>query len=358
MASSPLPVETTLEIRPRARLDVIDVRRRLLDLRGDEVARYPKSLYVSYHTTAGYPDQSLCARLDHSPDRLQRFLRAFRRLFPPDADYHHDQLHLRSELSEEQRLVEPRNADSHLTFIGAGLHGCVTYDQKPETPAWFVDLDGINGSERRRRRTTVVAYHRDEVVASRELRVPVSSHGIDSINLTSRRLGFFEEIEELVSRYGVTKGRVDLRLLPEERYAGLTVNEYETLLMQHDLAEVLGDPLRYMAEKGRDMLRDPRAIPSKTMNYAKYDVVQVLNEVMDLLGLSESLVERIVNRILAVPASRFLRMKRTISLPVIDRDTPGRGAIVRGTYQSPILVQWRKAEGRARRLAVRVVRFR
>ena len=43
----------------------------------------------------------------------------------------------------------------------------------------------------------------------------------------------------------------------------------------------------------------------------------------------------------------FLRMKRAVSLLVSDRDSDGRGAIVEGTYQSPILVQWRRGARQA-----------
>ena len=55
---------------------------------------------------------------------------------------------------------------------------------------------------------------------------------------------------------------------------GLTVNEYETLLMQNDLADVLRDPLRFARIKARNAFNDPRSIPGKTLNYAKYDVVR------------------------------------------------------------------------------------
>jgi len=151
---------------------------------------------------------------------------------------------------------------------------------------------------------------------------------------------------------------VDVRLAPEERHAGLTVNEYETLLMKHDLGEVLRNPFHYMAEKGKHVLQDPRSVPGKTLSYAQYDGVQVLNKLMDLFGVSESVVERLLNRMLAFPASRFLRMKRGISLPVMDEGEPGRGRIVEGTYQSPILVQWKKSEEGARRMEVSFVRFR
>jgi hypothetical protein len=50
-------------------------------------------------------------------------------------------------------------------------------------------------------------------------------------------------------------------------------------------------------------------------------------------------------------------MKRGISLPVLLSRDAGGGAIVRGTYQSPILVQWRPADRATRTLEVRLVRF-
>ena len=42
-------------------------------------------------------------------------------------------------VARAQRQVEPRNADSHLAFIGAGLRNCVTYVNRPQgatTGAW------------------------------------------------------------------------------------------------------------------------------------------------------------------------------------------------------------------------------
>ena len=59
----------------------------------------------------------------------------------------------------------------------------------------------------------------------------------------------------------------------------------------------------------------------------------------------------------AVPVSHFLRMKRGISLPILDRAGDGVGEIGWGAYQSPILVQWKAADGRTRTLNVRLVRF-
>jgi hypothetical protein len=351
------PIEFTLELVPRARFDVIDVTVEAGADWRERLRAFPRALYCSYHTTAGYIEESLAARLRHSRELVGRYLGVFGRLFPAGAGYSHDRVDLREELDEEQRRTEPRNADSHLAFIGAGLRNCVVYRDPASTPVFFVDLDGTDGARRRRRRTTVVAFHRREEVERLRIPVPVSAHPVDSVNLKEPRLGVFERLRESLERHGIEKGRIDLALDPAERGAGLTVNEYETLLMKHDLAEVLRNPLRFAAEKGLHILKDPRAVPGKTKDYAKYDLVRVVNDLLDALGASESLLESIVAKLLAVPASRFLRMKRSVSLLVSDRETPGRGAIVVGTYQSPILVQWQKAQGCTRWLEAVVTRL-
>ena len=347
----------TIELKPQARLDVIDVKARVREQAGDLFSRYRKALYCSYHTTAGYFEQNLCARLNHDRDSLRAFVRSFRKIFPPNADYLHDQLHLRTELSEQDRKEEPKNADSHLTFIGSGLSSSAIYENSPNTPVFLVDLDGIYGNTRRRRQTTVIGFSREKLVKRLQFAVPVSGHPIDSVSLADSRVGLFEELNEMVNRYGIERGRLDISLAQRERRAGLTVNEYETLLMKHDLAEVLRNPLRFMAEKGKHMLQDPRAIPSKAKNYAKYDFVQVVNEFLDILGLSESLVERVIDKFMAFPAERFLRLKRSVSLPVYDRGSQGKGSIIQGAYQSPVLVQWEKAKARTRLLDIRFIRF-
>src|SRR5262245_2135355 len=98
------------------------------------------------------------------------------------------------------------------------------------------------------------------------VRCPVTGHTVESNNLKNPSLGVYERCAELVARHGVSKGRIRLALAPGERHAGLTVNEYETLLMRHDLSEVLRDPLRFMAEKAGHILGNPRAIPSRTLD--------------------------------------------------------------------------------------------
>ena len=62
-------------------------------------------------------------------------------------------------------------------------------------------------------------------------------------------------------------------------------------------------------------------------------------------------------RALEAPVSRFLRMKRSVDLLVSDSKSPGRGAVVEGTYQAPIMVQWRPAQEGARAVDVTLTRF-
>jgi hypothetical protein len=54
-----------------------------------------------------------------------------------------------------------------------------------------------------------------------------------------------------------------------------------------------------------------------------------------------------------VPAARFFRMRRSISLLLAERED-GAPGIVEGLYQSPILVQWQQTDRRARALNVTV----
>jgi hypothetical protein len=352
MASAPTQIRLTLS--PSRRFEAIDVNGRIAAEAGDLLRRYRRTIYCSLHTTAGYLDQSLAGRMHHHHGRLAQFFDAWHALFPQDAEYSHDQMELRSELSDEQKEVEPRNGDSHLTFIGSGMRNCVTYRNEPPAPVYFIDLDGTNGGTGRRRQTTIVAYDEERVVAREPFTVPVSHHPIDSVNLGDPKVGLIDRVNEMLRASGLDKGRIDIALPPSERNAGLTVNEYETMLMRHDLVEVLRDPLRFAAQRGRHMFDDPLAIPSKTINYAKYDFPRLLNSLMEALRWDHSVFERAMAKLMAVPARRLLRSRRVTFLASRDEAT-GRPVLVRGQYQTPILVQWQPAEERNRRLDVSVV---
>ena len=350
------PTDITLSITPETRVDVINVSERVKSENDTFFDTYEKSAFASHHTTAGYIEQSFANRLKNKPEAIEAYVGSFKKLFPPNADYRHDQMELRDELSEAQKLVEPKNADSHLTYIGSGLENCVTYLNDRKSPVYFIDLDGTNGAEHRNRKTTVIGYNSESIVKREQMVLQMSKHPIDSINLWDERVGVLAQLQERIKELGIEKGRIDLSLSPDERNTGLTVNEYETLLMRHDLVEVLKNPVRFMAQRGVNMFRDPGAIKEKAKDYMKYDLVHVVNEFIDSMGLSESLIERIIDKFFQVPASRFLRMKRGVSLIVSDNDT-GEGKLVSGTYQSPILVQWRKAETQTRSINVTFTRF-
>ena len=351
------PLELTLELKPKARLDVINVRARAREVHGAQLDEYGRCFYASRHTTAGYLPQSLASRLSTRPGVIGAYLELIRTLFPEGAGYQHDQLDLRHELAPEQRLDEPANADSHLAFMGGGLHACVSYNARRPGPVYFVDLDGMNKGVPRTRSTTIVGYDREVEIARMTIDVPVSSHPIQAVSLKDPRLGFSEELAAFVGRCDVTKGRVRLELDASEPHASLTINEYETLLMQHDLAEVLKNPLKFAAEKARHAWNDPLAVPAKAIGYAKYDLVCALNRVVDRLGLGASRLEELMARTLAVPASRFLRMRRSVDLFVSDSQQPGHPVVVEGTYQTPILIQWRPAPGAIRRVNVSLTQF-
>jgi hypothetical protein len=351
------PVEFGLELIPRARVDVIDVRRLVSQRFGDGLNLYPKALCTSFHTTAGYLDQSLASRLHQSRGGVMSYINVFRTMFPEGAGYEHDKMDRRTELTEAQKPDEPQNADSHLAFMAGALRTCVSYRNNPVEPVCFIDLDGVHAGKPRLRRTSVLGYSHEEPVAHARIVVPVSRHAVDSVNLKNPQLGIYDQCQQLVRTHGVDKGRIRLALAAGERHAGLTVNEYETLLMRHDLSEVLRDPMRFMAEKAGHILGNPRAIPAKTLDYAKYDLVRVFNQLLDALGLHESMVESVLSRAIAMPASRFLRMKRSVSLFVSDRESGSHGQIVEGVYQSPILVQWHRGSRQSRVLDVTLTRF-
>ena len=348
------PLDLTLELLPRARFDVVELRSHFA-AEHEAFAQYPHCLYWSSHTTAGFLDRSLTARL--SAKHVPSYVEAFRALFPEGAGYEHDRLERRDDLDPRQRAVEPRNADSHLAFIAGGLRACVTHPNRKSESVFFVDLDGVVEGRPRRRLTRLIGFNNERVVRTTRIEVPVSTHPIDSVNLKDPRLGLYAALSDFVAATGVVKGRLRIVLDPSERHSALTINEFETLLMKYDLAEVLRNPLRFFAEQSRNALANPRAVPAKTLGYAKYDFVRVLNKSLDTFGLRGSIVEKVLARTLAVPAARFFRMRRSVSLLVSER-TDGTHGLIEGTYQSPILVQWQHAPRQSRLLDVTLTELR
>ena len=211
------PVEVTLELTPRARFDIIDVRARLRAVHGGLLDDYSHHLYHSFHTTAGYLEQSLASRLTRETDTVAPYVEVFRAMFPEGAGYEHDKIDRRTELTEAQKPEEPRNADSHLAFMAGALRTCVAYRNIPNEPVCFIDLDGVHDGKPRKRRTSVLGYSNEEPVAQARIVVPVSRHAVDSVNLKNPRLGIYEECQQLVAQHGVQKGRIRIGCRIAER---------------------------------------------------------------------------------------------------------------------------------------------
>jgi thiamine phosphate synthase YjbQ (UPF0047 family) len=349
----PPPLELTLELSARERFEMVELRSRFSSEHAESLASYPRCLYWSAHTTAGFLDRSLLTR--RGPGRVATYIETLRRIFPEGAGYAHDRLERRKDLDAAQRAVEPRNGDSHLAFIAGGLQPCVTHPNRAGETVCFVDLDGVNEGRPRRRQTRVIGFHRETVAGQIKLRVPLAGHPMYSINLKAPSLGLYEQLAEFVARADVGRGRLSIALGRGERNAALTINEFETLLMKYDLAAVLKNPLRFMAEETRHALANPRAVPRKALGYAQYDLVRVLNKGLKTLGLHGSLLERVLARTLAVPAARMFRVRRSISLLVAGEG--GRPGPVEGVYQSPILIQWQRAARDVRELDVTLYRL-
>src|SRR3989442_2705582 len=111
------PLELTLELAPRARFDVVELRSRLPIEYHDALTPYPYCLYWSAHTTAGFLDRSLIARL--GPERVPTYVDALRRIFPEGAGYQHDQLERRLDLPAAQPAVAPPKPESHPVSLAA-----------------------------------------------------------------------------------------------------------------------------------------------------------------------------------------------------------------------------------------------
>jgi len=348
------PTELHLTLAPQRRFEAIDVTSHIPPGAREILQQHRRALYCSLHTTAGYLEQSLSNRIGNDHHGLSQFFGSFHTLFPQNAEYKHDKMELRTELTEDQKKVEPRNADSHLTFMGAGVRNCVTYTTQPNSPVYFIELDGKSEAMQRRRNTTIVAYDQERIVEQTSVTIPMSKHPIDSVNLADPRFGIIDQCNDLLARCCLARGRVDLMIEPTEPNAGLTVNEYETLLMTHDLVDVLRNPLHFAKVKAHSILDDPLSIPGKTLSYAKYDVVRVLNSLMEALRLEQSTFERLIAKVMSVPARRFMRSRRVSFLAATNEEIP-TARIVRGTYQSPILVQWQPAAAQTRKLNISIV---
>ena len=360
-----------MKLVPKQRTEITDVVPLLALHCNGALASYRKLLYCSLHTTAGFLDPDMAAKLEHRRESVEAVIQSAKRLFPSGAPYWHDRMYLRSELSDEQKLREPHNADSHLVYISMGLGSAVEYDNDPDLPVYFVDLDGTNGRMRRHRHYVVVAYNSKACVHEYEVEIVMPDKPVVSVNLAGKVFGEGNDLASLVARHNVRRGAVVLGLADDEEHAGLTVNEFEPLLIENDLAGVLDNPLYYMKKEAVGIVKDPRSLPKRAKKYLTQDLIQIINEIVATVGRHTSILHRVIERlgrsipylervieyVATTSASRWMGLNRSINLLINSDGDHTPGGLVMGTYQSPILVQWRRPEARTRRVYVRLVRF-
>ena len=110
---------------------------------------YPRALCCSFHTTAGYLDQSVAARLNQSPAGVMPYIDSSGRSSRKGPDTSTTRSSGGRSCRPAQRPSEPRNADSHLAFMAGALRTCVAYLNRPGEPMSFIDLDGVHAGRPR-----------------------------------------------------------------------------------------------------------------------------------------------------------------------------------------------------------------
>jgi hypothetical protein len=79
---------------------------------------------------------------------------------------------------------------------------------------------------------------------------------------------------------------------------------------------------------------------------------------MDSFGMSQSVVEKFLARVIALPAEKFLSVKRNISFLISNNGSNNTAKIVQGRFQSPILVQWKESPSASRALTLTITRYK
>lgn len=367
MATNKPTLSNTLQLSPRCRIDIQDLSEKLVKIEKGALSSYENILFCSLHTTAGFLEQSFASKLGAHPEGIEWLVRSAHRLFPEGAPYWHDQMDLRSELTSEQRKSEPLNADSHLAFICLGLSNCVLYKSAPETPTYFIDLDGEFRGTLRSRKSIVVGYNNTECVYEETLSVPMPDNSPCTLDLSKH----LNHLHALVAKHRIHRGLVSIELASDEKYAGITVNEFETLLVERDIIDVLLNPVKYMLQNGPQLARNPLDLPNKAKNVLTYEThlairdglrlasrsVSAVEYMTDRLGIHLPLLESVIDKLATPLEARWMNLGSTARFLINSESAEDPGQIVMGTYQSPILIQWRSPESDVRRLHIRLLQF-
>jgi len=361
-----LPLAKTIHISPTSRFDIQDVSD-ALEEQGDSLTSFNKIALSSLHTTAGVLEQSFATKLGNTREGILNLVRSARRLFPEGAPYWHDQMEFRDELSLEQRKYEPLNADSHLAFICLGLCNSVLYEYDPADPIFFVDLDGEFQGTYRSRKLLAIGY--DDASCVHEKFIPVEMPQQDqcALDLSSH----LQDFQKLIDQYKIHQGVITFELDPHEKHAGVTVNEFETLLMERDITDVLKNPVKYMLGNVSEFAKHPLSLPNKAKKVMMYELHQAIRDGLRLASRGVSAIEHISERLgvqlpllehaidlIATPLeTRWMNLGNSMRFLINAENEEDAGRIITGTYQSPILIQWRRTESDIRHLKVRLLRF-
>lgn len=315
------PQHVTVSLRPERRVAVMPVQKAVRHA-APEVLAYPHVLYSAHHTTAGFLDAETRTQIGANAEAVHRFLKPYHVLFPYGAGYQHDQMHLRTELRPEQRRCEPRNADAHLVYMGAGLVSCT--HTTPEERLSLIDLDGVNHEteHHRTRRVTAVGFSEATPVDAFTIPVPAPQQPVGTTSLRDPRLGLMAQIQAALTEHAVSYGCVRLALTGPPAGAALVVNEYEPQLMQHDLTRVL---------------RAPHAFSTAACVPA---------------GAEQTSASEVAPPPVHTPED--LRLSAALRLMVRPPAPPAGSQIVQGRYQSPILLHW---TARPRTVQATVMRY-
>ena len=122
---------------------------------------FPRCLYHSFHTTAGYLEQGLASRLTKQCAGDGPYVEVFRQLFPEGAGYEHDQLERRHELTRasarSSRATRIRTSRSS-PLVSA--RACRTSTVRPSRCASSISTACTDGRPRRRL-TSIVGFTRE-----------------------------------------------------------------------------------------------------------------------------------------------------------------------------------------------------
>ena len=256
------PLDITLEIAPKARFDVVDLRSNFAaEHDGTRPLPALPLLVVSHHSRVSGPQSGGAAQRPAHSDLRRRRPNVFSRRAPGTSTTGWSGAATSTRRSGRSSLAT-RTRTWRSSPAGCGRASRTRTG--PSEQVYFVDLDGMNDGRPRRRLARLIAFTRERLVN-------VHAHRGAGIGAPDR----LDQPEGSAPRHlrssspsssgtpACAKGRLRVSLDPTERHSALTVNEYETLLMRHDLAEVLRNPLRFVAEKSRHALANPRAVPAQ-----------------------------------------------------------------------------------------------